>query len=57
MSYGKTTVFCVKCEKKRDMYGWLPIARQIWHQDEGLECCNQQTVIINQEEEKRYEEE
>ena len=52
MSYGITTVFCVKCEKKKTMFGWLPIARQIWHQDEGLECCNQQTVIISQEEDE-----
>ena len=52
MGYGITTVFCVKCEKKNSMYGFLPIARQIWHQDEGLVCCNQQTVIISQEEEE-----
>ena len=50
--YGTTTVFCVRCEKKRKMYGWLPTARQIWHLDEGLECCNNQTVIIKQEEEE-----
>lgn len=52
MSYGITTVFCVKCEKKRSMYGWMPTARQIWHKDEGLLCCKIQTVIINQEEAK-----
>lgn len=49
IGYGETTTFCVKCEKKRIMYGYLPTARQIWHLDEGLECCNQQTIIIHQE--------
>ena len=52
MSYGKTTVYCVVCKKKRLMYGWLPMALAIWKQDEGLECCNQQTIIVDQEEEE-----
>jgi hypothetical protein len=50
--YGTTTVFCLKCEKTRKMYGFLPMARHIWHLDEGLDCCNQQTVITKQEEEE-----
>lgn len=49
MSYGITTVQCMTCWKSRTMYGWLPIARQIWHQDEGLECCDTQTRIVKQE--------
>jgi len=52
MAYGTTTVFCVRCEKFRAMYGWMPTARHIWHRDEGLECCGTQTVIIKQEEEE-----
>lgn len=47
--YGYTTVFCVMCENVRRMYGYLPMARQIWQLNEGLECCFRQTVIINQE--------
>jgi hypothetical protein len=31
------------------MYGYLPIARQIWSLDEGLECCEVQTRIVKQE--------
>lgn len=50
MSYGITTVECIDCKKIKKMYGWLPIALQIWNQDEGLLCCDQQTQIINQEE-------
>jgi hypothetical protein len=50
--YGTTTVKCYFCNKERKMYGYLPIARQIWHQNEGLECCNAQTWIIEQEEEE-----
>ncbi len=46
--YGITTTFCDECKKKRTMYGFLPIARQIWHQNEGLLCCGIQTVIIDQ---------
>jgi len=46
--YGTTTVFCLKCEQTSKMYGWLPTARQIWYLNEGLECCNQQTEIIEQ---------
>jgi len=49
--YGTTTVFCLKCEQTSKMYGWLPTARQIWYLNEGLECCNQQTEIIDQTEE------
>jgi len=49
--YGTTTVFCLNCEQTSKMYGYLPIARQIWHLNEGMLCCNQQTVIIKQEEE------
>ncbi len=52
MSYGVTTVHCGVCKKKRQMYGWLPIAWTIWNADEGLECCGQQTDIINQEEQE-----
>tara|TARA_R110000823_G_scaffold180029_2_gene312336 strand:- start:281 stop:442 length:162 start_codon:yes stop_codon:yes gene_type:complete len=52
MAYGITTVFCVRCENKRAMFGWMPTARHIWHRDEGLECCGTQTVIIKQEEEE-----
>ena len=50
MAYGITHVFCTKCETSRKMYGWLPTAREIWHRDEGLECCNYQTIIISQTE-------
>ena len=50
MSYGITAVECTDCKKIKKMYGWLPIALQIWNQDEGLLCCDQQTQIINQEE-------
>ena len=49
MSYGITTVWCVECEATYRQYGWLPIARQIWLQNEGLICCKKQTVIIDQE--------
>jgi len=50
MAYGITIVFCVRCENKKAMFGWMPTAREIWHRDEGLECCNIQTVIISQKE-------
>jgi len=50
--YGTTTVFCLECEQTSKMYGYLPIARQIWRLNEGLECCNQQTEIIEQTEEE-----
>ncbi len=46
---GTTTVFCLQCETKKSMYGYMPFAREIWRRDEGLECCGRQTVIINQE--------
>ena len=49
MSWGVTTVRCGICKKKRNMSGWLPTAWTIWNLNEGLECCNQQTDIINQE--------
>ena len=48
MSYGRTTVYCIMCERKLYMHGWLPFARQIWANDEGLICCYRQTVIIAQ---------
>ncbi len=50
MGYGITKLQCMVCEKRRTFYGWLPFADQIWLQNEGLECCNQQTHIIGQEE-------
>lgn len=34
------------------MRGWLPMAWTIWNANEGLECCGQQTYIIDQEEEE-----
>ena len=32
----------------KEMYGFLATARQIWMQNEGLECCDLQTWIIEQ---------
>lgn len=49
MNYGTTTVICSVCWKKRKMFGWLPTAVTIWNLNEGLECCDQQTAIIEQE--------
>ena len=48
--YGYTSVLCHQCQKLRTMYGWMPIALQIWAMDEGLECCGTQTSIVKQEE-------
>ena len=48
MSWGVTTVICGVCKKKSAMYGWMPMAWTIWNEDEGLECCKQQTDIIGQ---------
>ena len=50
--YGTTTVKCYICNKERKMYGFLAIARQIWMQNEGLDCCDLQTWIIEQVEEE-----
>jgi hypothetical protein len=50
--YGTTTVKCYICTKERKMYGYLATARQIWYQNEGLDCCNVQTWIIEQVEEE-----
>ena len=50
MSWGNTTVLCTICKENRTMYGWLPMAWTIWNLQEGLECCHQQTIIVNQEE-------
>ena len=55
MSYGLTTVQCMKCGDKNSMFGFMPMALVIWHSDEGLECCGQQTVIVNQIEQKDVE--
>lgn len=46
--YGITTVQCMICWKSRSMYGYLPIARQIWSFNEGLVCCDVQTRIVKQ---------
>ena len=48
---GITTVQCMICKKKFHLLGYLATANEIWLRDEGLECCNQQTHIIKQEEE------
>ena len=48
MSYGYTTVQCMKCGDKNTMYGFMPTADMIWHANEGLECCGQQTHIVKQ---------
>lgn len=48
LSYGLTTVQCMKCGDKNRMFGFMPMALVIWHSDEGLECCGQQTMIIEQ---------
>jgi hypothetical protein len=53
MTYGNTTVGCTECGKQRTMYGYLPMARQIWALDEGLLCCGVQTQIVHQEEVKK----
>jgi len=48
MSYGYTTVQCMKCGDKNTMYGFMPTADMIWYANEGLMCCGQQTHIIKQ---------
>ena len=45
---GITTVHCGICKTKRMMHGNLHMASMIWHRDEGLECCEQQTDIVLQ---------
>ena len=48
MSYGYTTVQCMKCGDKNKMFGFMPTAQMIWYSNEGLMCCEQQTMIIDQ---------
>jgi len=55
MSYGLTTVQCMKCGDKNRMFGFMPMALVIWHSNEGLECCGQQTMIIKQVPQKEIE--
>ena len=50
MSWGTTVVQCMICKKQHQFYGWLPTADMIWYQNEGLECCDQQTHIVAQAE-------
>ena len=38
----------MKCGDKNSMFGFMPMALVIWHSDEGLECCSQQTMIVEQ---------
>ena len=48
LSYGLTTVQCMKCGDKNKMFGFMPTAQMIWYSNEGLMCCGQQTMIIEQ---------
>ena len=36
------------CKNKHYIYDWMPTTDQIWLQNEGLLCCDQQTHIVRQ---------
>ena len=55
MSFGLTIVYCYRCDKQFSLYGYLPVQKQIWDLDEGLECCDKQTEIIAQVEKEEEE--